>query len=186
MFWWMITIMPQPAAWLVLLIKFTSHCDTEFSRKHLGLNSNNTFYSRLSWSTLVSWNHQLVFTTRMSPGLSTTWEVGWLNWIYLYFSKFFFLDPPPYNCHDHKMNSPPSPRFFCTPTNIQEGAAASTISDLLSVQDVNSKLGLMSMITLFLCSSIINLTCACQEGSWTWIVTGYLLFINVNQSMQLC
>ena len=82
------------------------------------------------------------------------------------------------------MNSPPSPRFFCTPTNIQEGVAASTISDLLSVQDVNSKLGLMRMITLFVflyylyyllsiisIISKINLTCACQEGSWTLGVT---------------
>ena len=51
---------------------------------------------------------------------------------------------------DHKMDSPPSPRFFYTPTNIQEGVAASTISDLLSVQDVNSKLSLNRMITLLL------------------------------------
>ena len=126
--WWMITIMPRSAAWLVLLIKFTSHCDTEFSRKHLGLNSNNALDFRLSWSTLVSWNHQLVFTTRISPGLSTTWEVGWLNSIYLYFSKFLFLNPPPYNFRQHVTVS------NCLKLNFQ------TLSPLLSTQILHTKI----------------------------------------------
>ena len=85
--------------------------------------------------------------------------------------------------YDHKMNSPPSPRFFCTPTNIQEGAAASTISDLLSVQDVNSKLGLMSMITLF-CAPLRStlLAPAKREAGPRWLQGIY----NWCQSMQFC
>ena len=84
---------------------------------------------------------------------------------------------------DHKMNSPPSPRFFCTPTNTQEGAAASTISDLLSVQDFNSRLGLMRMITLF-CVPLKSTLLAPAKREAGPRELHRVFIIDVNQSMQ--
>ena len=99
--------------------------------------------------------------------------------------RFYGLKYSEPKYYDHKMNSPPSPRFFCTPTNIQEGAEASTISDLLSVQDVNSKLGLMRMITLFFVFLYNQPYLSLPRGKLD--LDGYRVFIIfVNQSMQFC